>query len=668
MKRFASFYVLALLAAPPLVPAAIITVNTESVNGNPHQGATNLAYAISQLHDGDTIQFNIPNTLTNRHYLVSPSPSGYPVITNHNVTIDGYTQPGSSPNTNTILAANNAQIRIVLDARNGILSGYNPDPSGGYGAHELAVLFIQGTNCHIRGLCLLGPGQIFGVNDNYGVGVTYLADDTHVDGCWIGVDLDGQSIYPFETAVTAFGGPVGGVPLWPRRTVVGVQAGPADTAGARAQHNVFCGQHFTLDIESRDSRVSGNFFNVLPDGMHDVSLVDFPIESMMEFGRAINNLLIGTDGDGLNDAEERNVFGGVTAANDNNIIEFYGPGADPNAAVTNIVIAGNYFGLAVDGVTRFTNSMVLVDSFFGSENGIPGSFQFGSDLNGVSDAIEGNVIYMNNPFATLFPVPPSSIPRNFFNADAGAQVSVRGNTLVNNNLAPFSYANGYGSLVTALYNYDAPFMDESMVTQMTYPSQPGGEIIPILSSNSTTFNIIGACAPTNGGPYSNIFIDVYVLDPEGWSNGMLFLFSELTDSSTFTNGFAQGRTYLGTFVDNGPLDSDPAVGSFNFNAAGLGLAPGTRITVTANYSQDPPGTYHGRTHTSNFSDPVTLAVGTSVILSIRPVGNQVQLTWPAGTLQSAPVVTGPYADMPGVTSPYTTSPSGTMRFFRVRVR
>ena len=28
-----------------------------------------------------------------------------------------------------------------------------------------------------------------------------------------------------------------------------------------------------------------------------------------------------------------------------------------------MIIAGNYFGLAVDGVTRFTNSMVLVDNF-----------------------------------------------------------------------------------------------------------------------------------------------------------------------------------------------------------------------------------------------------------------------------------------------------------------
>ena len=32
------------------------------------------------------------------------------------MTIDGYTQPGASPNTNPILGGNNAQIKIVLDS------------------------------------------------------------------------------------------------------------------------------------------------------------------------------------------------------------------------------------------------------------------------------------------------------------------------------------------------------------------------------------------------------------------------------------------------------------------------------------------------------------------------------------------------------------------------
>src|SRR5205823_6072304 len=133
------------------------------------------------------------------------------------------------------------------------------------------------------------------------------------------------------------------------------------------------------------------------------------------------------------------------AAGDDNIIEHYGTdSSQPDATLTNAIIAGNYFGLGVDGITRFTNSMLIIDAI-GNYNGVNASLQFGSDFNGVSDAIEGNVIYMNYPFATLFPTPSSDSPPKFLNADAGAQVSFRGNTLVNNNLAPFSYADGTGS-------------------------------------------------------------------------------------------------------------------------------------------------------------------------------------------------------------------------------
>src|SRR6266480_1125425 len=96
--------------------AAVITVNTTN-NVNPLPLVeTSLRQALTNLHDGDTIQFNIPGN--GPFYLQTPT-NGYPVITNHSITIDGYSQPGSSPNTNEILAPNNAKIQIVLDSRDG---------------------------------------------------------------------------------------------------------------------------------------------------------------------------------------------------------------------------------------------------------------------------------------------------------------------------------------------------------------------------------------------------------------------------------------------------------------------------------------------------------------------------------------------------------------------
>src|ERR1044071_9400776 len=226
-------------------------------------------------------------------------------------------------------------------------------------------------------------------------------------------------------------------------------------------------------------------------------------------------------------------------------------------------------------------------------------------------------------------------------------------------MVPFSYANGAGNRLINFTNYMGKFMSTN------------GDIIPVIASNSTAADLIGQCASTNGSVYSNIFIDVYVADLEGWTNGQEQALFELTDNATYTNGFAQGRTYLGTFVDNGPLDRDPAVGRFNFNAYSLGLTAGTPITVTANYSQDPAGTTHGRTHTSNFSTPVNLKAALQ-ITSISRSGNTVTINWTGGTspytLQKATVVTGPWNNVQtGITGTSTTDPgaSSSEAFYRV---
>jgi len=59
-------------------------------------------------------------------------------------------------------------------------------------------------------------------------------------------------------------------------------------------------------------------------------------------------------------------------------------------------------------------------------------------------------------------------------------------------------------------------------------------------------------------------------------------------------------------------------------------------------------------------------VSTPLPLTISRAGNQVQLSWPAGILQSAPSVTGPYVDVSGAKSPYTTAASASRVFYRLR--
>jgi hypothetical protein len=591
----------------------LIIVNTTN-NISPGSGETNLLQAIGALEDGDTIGFNIPGT--GPFYLITPPflpYNGYPPITNNNVTIDGYTQPGSAPNSNTILSSNNARIQIVLDARDGL--GYHSEEiTGAYGLDESEQLLIEfATNITVRGLCFLGPGKGTGNGDTndpfrYAVSFALGAHAGHVCGCWFGVDLDGTNVYRFRDAVTAFRVS----PSLINGTVIGVANGAVGLSDARAQFNVMVGEEIPIALEGQDFRISGNFLNVFPDGITEFNangMEPHDIEAFIEIGRAGNNVVIGTDGDGINDEEERNIFGGVTKGNDPNeqeLIQWY------SGARTNIIIAGNYFGVATDGVTRFTNSMPLISGL-----STMSTVRIGSDFDGVSDELEANVIAMNYPFDGLYPSPGPPGPPRFAKLQVGSRVSLRGNQLIGNNIPPFSYADGYLDLLPGLTNYCAPFMATD-------------QVIPVLATNSNQGRLRGACA---GGvaPYTNVIIDVYLADPEGWTNGQKFELPELayldpSDLMIHYFGFAQGRRYVGSFVENGPEDLNPLPGEFEFDIRAFGLDTTTLITVAANYSSDSPGTHNGRTHTSDFAMPIILQPAPT--LSVIKTDAGLSLLWP----------------------------------------
>ena len=616
-----------------LSQAAIITVNTVDNNDN-SIGKTNLASALALLSNGDTLNFNIPGA--GSHYIITPI-GGYPFVTNLvGVTIDGYSQPGSSPNTNTILGGNNASIAIFLDSRNGELT----DLTGHSGfSQEGAVLpILSWTNTVISGLGFLGfnPGGIANNMDNMyaiAMGGDAPTENTHIFGCRFGLDADNSSVYQFQKNIVSYGSKVAGY------CRIGVAPG---SVNPRAEFNVLVGGYITMDLEGTTNstfQISGNYLDVYPDGLHDFNIdgntyngVDHIVEAIFEFGSPGPGTVFGTDGDGINDAEERNIIGGVVQANDSNVWECYGNGPD------HMRMAGNYFGVGVDGRTRFNNggpNMEWLNVYKRNAS----SLLLGSDFDGISDDIEANLIYWNNPFAALYGTP--AVPGPGPNADnwaflvgpngtRGAAtwtgfIAMRGNVMVNNLMVPFDYV---GNDPTQDYHaefsfYEGPFMDTTNFSSFS-------DLIPQLASGTTVTEIIGTCpTPNYSGPFTNLFIDLYVLDPEGWTNGIAFALPDLTDHATFTNGFPAGQKFLGTFVDNGPLDRDPKVGIFDFDASALNLEAGTQVTITANYSMDPAGTHNGRTHTSNFSNPIALAP-VFTITSASRVGMSVTLTWQGG--------------------------------------
>src|SRR6266436_9118043 len=96
-----------------LWPASLFSTTFTVTNTN-DSGAGSLRQAILDANNNpglDTIAFNIPGPGVRT---ISPT-SALPTVTDP-VIIDGYTQPGASPN--TLASGDNAVLKIVLDGTN----------------------------------------------------------------------------------------------------------------------------------------------------------------------------------------------------------------------------------------------------------------------------------------------------------------------------------------------------------------------------------------------------------------------------------------------------------------------------------------------------------------------------------------------------------------------
>src|SRR5207244_5218799 len=132
-----------------LGPTALFTVTTTADNGSnasPSPGSLREAIINANNSGGGTINFQIPASdpncnATTHVCTITPVTRSLPDIT-ASVTIDGYTQPGASPN--TLTTGDNAVLLIELN---------------GNGTSGLSGLNITAANCTVRGLVINGFNQ-----------------------------------------------------------------------------------------------------------------------------------------------------------------------------------------------------------------------------------------------------------------------------------------------------------------------------------------------------------------------------------------------------------------------------------------------------------------------------------------------------------------------------
>lgn len=379
--------------------------------------------------DEVTIAFNIPGTGVQTLTPLTPLPTITRVV-----TIDGYTQPGASPN--TLANGGNAVLLIQL--------------SGGSGDNPPFGLMFQAPACTVRGLVI----NRFSVS-----GLWFDSDDNIIEGNFLGTDPSGTNSMGSPNGVVISGGAgnrVGGLTPAGRNIVGGNQAG------------IF------LQGTTAKNEVVGNFVGLGPDGMTPVPNVwgvylhycnDVQVGGVTpaarnvisgnangctvnQFGtNVIQGNFVGTDvtgtqargnitGIALNEAAN-NLVGGTSSGAGNLISGNRGQGVVAEGLLgTNNLIVGNLIGTDVTGGNTLGNADYGV--FLGSSGNLVGGTEAGArnvitgsgfvgvavySMNATNNAILGNSIFGNRLAIDLGMISPADLgptPNDAGDADGNA--------------------------------------------------------------------------------------------------------------------------------------------------------------------------------------------------------------------------------------------------------
>jgi PKD repeat protein len=202
---------------------------------------------------------------------------------------------------------------------------------------------------------------------------------------------------------------------------------------------------------------------------------------------------------------------------------------------------------------------------------------------------------------------------------------------------------------------------------------PGG---PFSILSGTPFSLPGfgstnlavRFAPTNSGSFSNV---VVFTSSGGNSTNAVVGTAAGIPQAAFTGAPTSGAWPLSV------LFSDTSTGTITNRLWDFGDSTSSNATaVSVSHIYAGPGTntvrltVSGPVGTNVLTRPSYIIVTNvgPVTLTIQTAGKQVQLTWPAGTLQSAGAAAGSYTNIPAANSPYLITPSNAAQFFRIKVQ
>jgi IPT/TIG domain/S-layer homology domain len=326
----------------------------------------------------DTIAFNVSGAGCDGSGLCTIVPAtGLPTLTG-TVVVDGYTQPGASPNTNA-LGGTNAVLKIVL-------SGAATPTSPG--------LTFNGNASTIRGLVVngfltgIGPGG---------------STDSKIQGCFIGVDAAGSVAIFNSWGINAGSGTnvtIGGPAPADRNVISGNSVGirldrfpgtliQGNLVGTTASGDARLGNIFGLEValDTGSLAILGNVISANGQAINGFGIAIQNTGSPDDRSYLIQGNWIGTDATGTiplgNDGEgialgDKNVTVGGTAAGQGNVIAYnrggikYSPGAGHSPIRGNNIFSNEraFAGIPGLGIDLGINGVTLND--LGDADAAPG--------------------------------------------------------------------------------------------------------------------------------------------------------------------------------------------------------------------------------------------------------------------------------------------------------
>lgn len=284
----------------------------------------------------------------------------------------GYDLTGSG-SMNLISGNENFGIAIS-DSNNNFISGnyIGTNINGTQELHNTHGIWIEyGASGNIIGTDGNGTNDqaernLISGNLQFGIYIAENCISNSIAGNLIGTKIDGS---------TALGNGWGGIFTNGDNTRIGTNG---DQTSDLLEANVISDSGTSgITISSDYNVVSGNMIGVDQSGMNALGNSH---SGIMIFG---NFNLIGTNGDGASDVEERNVISANCLSN---------PGAGVKIYGNNNTVAGNYIGTNSTGTSNLGHSQNGIFIGNGAMNNL-----IGTDGDGVSDNIESNLVSGNGP-------------------------------------------------------------------------------------------------------------------------------------------------------------------------------------------------------------------------------------------------------------------------------